>query len=307
MISGAGATTRPAALVANPASGRLAAHARDDVVARLSRRFDLEYLETTKRDEGIELAAHAVDQGHDLVIAFGGDGHVNEVVNGIAHSAASLAIVPGGTMNVFARSLGIPVDPGAAVELVGASPRTRRVPLGKMDDRYFTFSAGCGFDAEAAALVEEHLAAKRRFGELFFYWSALRVLSGSYRHRAPGMVVTGAFGQVPAAMAVVSNCGPYAYLLGRPIRLAPDVDLDGGLDVFALRSMRIEALPLYAWRAGVSGDLIHHGDAFYASDLAGLEVSAEEPFARHVDGEPVPRSDRARFTLERDALTVLVP
>lgn len=297
---------RSAALISNPASGRLAAEARDEVVAQLRRHFDVEYMETTRRDEGISLAADAVAKGHRTVIAFGGDGHVNEVVNGVATSPAALGIVPGGTMNVFARSLGIPVDPRAAVDLIAGPNSTRAVSLGKMDARYFTFSAGCGFDAEAAALVEEHLAAKRRFGELYFYWSALRVLGGSYRHRGPGMVVSGSFGQEPVAMTIVSNCGPYAYLLGRPIRLAPEVRLERGLDVFALRTMKIEALPLYAWRAGISGDLVHHGDAFYESDLTHLEVASAEAFARHVDGEPLARSQTARFSLERDVLQVLV-
>lgn len=301
------AKRRHAALIANPASGRLAARARDDVLERLRHYFDLEYLETTRRDEGLSLAKRASAAGHDLVIAFGGDGHVNEVVNGLAGSGSLLGIVPGGTMNVFARALGVPNDPIHAADALIANGQRRRIPLGKMDDRYFTFSAGCGFDAEAAGFVEDHLAAKRRFGEPFFYWSALRVLSGSYRHRSPGMIATGPFGQVPVAMAVVSNCGPYAYLLGRPIRLAPQVRLDGGLDLFALRSMRLEALPLYAWRAGVTGDLIHHEDAFYANDLEHLQVASSTPFARHVDGEPLSAATSARVSLERDALTVLVP
>ncbi|HEX2295222.1 MAG TPA: diacylglycerol kinase family protein [Actinomycetota bacterium] len=301
------AATRPSGvLVVNPGAGRMPPARRLQVVDEVRRRMRVDVYETDARDAGIEIAAAAADTGVRAVIAFGGDGLVNEVANGIAGTATALAILPGGTMNVFARALGIPTDPVDALEaLLGRWEEARRVPLGRVDDRYFTFSAGCGFDAEAAGLVERASRAKRTFGELFFYWSAFRVLTGSYRHRKASMTLSGAFGEVPVAMAIACNAGPYAYLAGRAVTLAPDVSLDGGLDVFALRSMRVEALPLYAWRAAISGDLVHHRDTFYASDLASFEVRAEEPFARHVDGESLEPATSARFEVVADALEVV--
>jgi diacylglycerol kinase family enzyme len=293
-------------MIVNPNAGRLSEGARNDVVAALRARIDVEVLATTARDTGVDLSTEAARSGVETVIAFGGDGHINEVVNGVAETDVGLGIIPGGTMNVFARALGIPLDPEAAIEqLIRAlgSP-SRTVPLGRMDDRYFTFSAGCGFDAEAASRVERYVPSKRRFGELFFYWSAFRVLTGTYRHRNPSMTLAGPFGSVPVAMAIVCNTGPYAYLGGRAVRVTPEVRLEGGIDVFALRSMRIEALPLYAWRAVVSGDLVHHDDAFYASDLDSFELSSDEPFHRHVDGEPLPPARSARFSVVKDALKV---
>src|SRR5918999_305420 len=258
----------PAVLIVNPNAGRLSEQIRKDVVTALRTRFQIEAFATTARDTGISLAADAAAEGASLVIAFGGDGHVNEVANGVACTESSLAIIPGGTMNVFARALDIPLDPFDAIEhlLQMVDKPGRVVPLGKMDERYFTFSAGCGFDAEAAQRVERYVPAKRRFGEVFFYWSAFRVLTGTYRHRSPSMVLRGSFGEVPVAMAIACNAGPYAFLANRPVQLAPEVSLDGGIDVFALKTMRLEALPLYAWRVVVSGDLVHHRDAFYASD-----------------------------------------
>jgi diacylglycerol kinase family enzyme len=296
----------PAALIVNPNAGRLTPHLHDAVIDELRHRFDVQAYATTGRDSGIALAAAAAEQGFPLVIAFGGDGHLNEVVNGVASTNAALGVIPGGTMNVFARALGLPVDPMKAIdrleEAAGRPPRT--VPLGRMDDRLFTFSAGCGFDAEAAERVERYLPVKRRLGEAFFYWSAFRVLVGSYRHRNPGMELKGEFGSVRVAMAVACNAGPYAYLAGRPIHLAPRVRLEGGLDVFALKKMRVEALPSYAWAALMSGDISRQPDAFYASDLESFELSALKPFARHVDGEPLPASQTSRFQVERDALRV---
>lgn len=272
----------------------------------LEKHFDLERITTTARDAAIEIARNAAQDGADLVIAFGGDGHVNEVVNGLADSDAVLGIVPGGTMNVFARALGIPLEVDRAIEHLARANRRapRRVRLGRMNDRYFTFSAGCGFDAEAAELVERDLPKKRKMGELFFYWSALRVLAGSYRHRSPTMILRGPFGEVPVAMAIASNAGPYAYFAGRPVVLAPDVSLDGSLDVFALRSMRIEALPFYAWRAAISRDLVHHPDAVYHSNLSAFEIVSGDHFARHVDGEPLPPSSRVRFEISDQGVAV---
>jgi diacylglycerol kinase family enzyme len=294
-------------LIVNPGAGRSSDHRRGEVVDEIRRRFRVDVYETPARDAGIDIAAQAADAGANVVIAFGGDGLVNEVANGVAGTVTALAIVPGGTMNVLARALGIPTDPSRAVasllERWEDPPRT--VPLGRMGERYFTFSAGCGFDAEAADRVERDYRSKRTFGELFFYWSAFRVLASTYRHRNPSMILTGPFGEVPVAMAIGCNAGPYAYLAGRAVNLAPDVSLDGGLDVFALKSMRIEALPFYAWRSVVSGDLVHHPDTFYASDLAGFEVAADEPFARHVDGEPLEPASSATFEIVPDVLRVI--
>jgi diacylglycerol kinase family enzyme len=296
----------PAVLIVNPNAGRSSEASREGVVGALRARFEIRGFATTARDTGISLAAGAAQEGESLVIAFGGDGHINEVVNGLAGTDTKLGIIPGGTMNVFARALGIPLDPFDAVEHLVArlNEEPRWVSLGKMDDRYFTFSAGCGFDAEAAERVERYVPAKRRMGEVFFYWSAFRVLAGTYRHRSPTMKLTGPFGTVPVAMAIACNAGPYAYLFGRPVEITPNVRLEGGLDVFALRTMRIEALPLYVWRSIISGDLTDHGDTFYASDLTEFEIHADKPFSRHTDGEPLRPGTSARFSLAKDVLKV---
>jgi diacylglycerol kinase family enzyme len=301
----AGART-PAVLIVNPNAGRSSEASREGVIGALRARFEIRGFSTTARDTGISLAARAAEEGEELVIAFGGDGHINEVVNGLAGTETKLGIIPGGTMNVFARALGIPLDPYAAIDHLVArlNEEPRWISLGKMDHRYFTFSAGCGFDAEAAERVERYVPVKRRMGELFFYWSAFRVLAGTYRHRSPTMELTGPFGTIPVAMAIACNAGPYAYLFGRRIEIAPHVRLDGGLDVFALRTMRIEALPLYVWRSIFSGDLTDHDDAFYANDLTEFEIHSDKPFSRHTDGEPLSSGTSAHFSLAKEVLKV---
>lgn len=277
------------------------------MVGLLRTHFTLVVLETQGRGSALEHSRELASAGVKLVIAFGGDGVVNEVANGVAGSASSLGIIPGGTMNVFARALGLPrVMHEAAASLVRRAEHPPRVvPLGKMDERYFTFAAGCGFDAEAADLVERDVPNKRRFGEIFFYWSAFRVLASTYRHRNPTMTASGDFGEIPVSMAIACNAGPYAYLKGRAVQLAPEVELTKGLDLFALRRMRLKALPFYAWESVVAGSISRHRDAYLAHDLPGFKVTADAPFARHVDGEPLEPRTSATFSVERDALRVL--
>ncbi|MDQ3985187.1 MAG: diacylglycerol kinase family lipid kinase [Actinomycetota bacterium] len=296
------------ALVVNPNAGRLTDQTRKEVVGELRRRFRVDAYFTTARDTGITTASELADSGAQVVVAFGGDGHVNEVANGLAGTKSVLGIIPGGTMNVFARALEIPLDPIKAIDILEDhfDHEPRIVPLGKANDRYFTFSAGCGFDAEAAERVERYVPSKRRLGELFFYWSAFRVLTGSLRSRAPWMTIKGDFGEQMVAMAVACNAGPYAYLFGRAVNLAPEVTLEEGIDLFALKSMRIEALPLYVWRVAVSGNLIGHPDVFYKSNLGDFEVTSNQPFSHHVDGEPLPPARRVRFTVEKNILRVRV-
>lgn len=296
-----------AALLFNPSAGRLSTRDRDEVIRMLKTHFVLEVLETDGRGSALSHSQAIAANGVKLVIAFGGDGVVNEVANGLVGTASTLGIIPGGTMNVFARALGLPRDMGEAATYLArrAGEPSREIHLGKMGERYFTFAAGCGFDAEAAELVERDVPNKRRFGEIFFYWNAFRVLAGSYRHRDPSMTVSGSFGEVPVSMAIACNAGPYAYLKGRAVELAPEVRLDKGLDLFALKRMRLEALPFYAWESVVAGSISRHRDALLAHDLTGFTVTAETPFARHVDGEPLEPALCETFSIARNALKVL--
>ena len=136
------AGARPSAvLIVNPGAGRSSGRGRLEVVDAIKERFRVEVFETPQRAAGSEIAAQAADAGASAVIAFGGDGLVNEVANGVAGTATALAVVPGGTMNGFARALGMPADPLSAVAaLADRWDGCRDVPLGRMGERYFTFS-----------------------------------------------------------------------------------------------------------------------------------------------------------------------
>ncbi len=300
------------------------------MTAALAARFSLRVTRTGGRDGAIDVARRAVGDGEDLLIAFGGDGLVNEVVNGMAGSDATLAIIPGGTMNVFARNLGIPVDPLAATERIlrgaehGAS---RRAPLGLAGERYFTFACGCGFDAETAAWVEAHKGAKRQWGEPYLYAAALTMLLRSYVARKPFLRCEGEFGAKEAVAAIGLMGDTYAYLAGWPVRLAAgmrsgperaarvgsevgggggfssrDRRIDGKLSIFLLRRFAYGRLPAYALGTltGRFGP-----DALAVAGLEEFEVSSTTPLPCHVDGEPLAPTRHVRVRVAPWSVPVL--
>lgn len=277
------------------------------VNAALEARFKLDSSMTNARDAGIEVARNAVESGAELIIAFGGDGLVNEVINGMDRSDATLAIIPGGTMNVLARNLGLPRDPVEATDNIlmrylEVNPRTLR--LGKANDRLFGFACGTGFDAEAAARVESHKTAKRRFGEPYFYAAALAVFLKSYFDKEPFLLCEGEFGQRDAVMTVGLTAGPYAYLFGRPIRLSEGILSDGGMDLFILRRLSYAGIPAYASGALLTGRFGNNSESIRS--LFSYRVTANLPFAVHVDGEPLTPIERLDVVADAAQVQVLV-
>lgn len=275
------------------------------VAAALEARYKLEVTETHARDSGIQVARSAAESGSEMVIAFGGDGLVNEVVNGMAGSDSLLAVIPGGTMNVFARNLGIPRDPLEAADRVlnMEAHQTRRIVLASANERLFTFACGCGFDAEAAAHVEDHRRTKRRFGEPYFYAAALTVFLRRYFARDPFLLVEGDFGRYDAVMAVGMNQSTYAYLAGRPIALGSEVQPADGLDAFILRKLRYAHLPAYI--TGALGVGSFGPEAAMKPAGGGFSVSSSSPFAVHVDGEPLDPADFMEMRASAGSVSVL--
>ena len=148
----------------NPQATSTTAAGRDVLAHALASDVKLEVLETSYRGHAADAAAQAAADGVDLVVAHGGDGTVNEVVNGLmradgigAAARPMLGVVPGGSANVFAGALGLPRDPvEATYHLLQAieAGRSRRIGFGRLDDRWFTFNAGVGWDAEVVAAVD---------------------------------------------------------------------------------------------------------------------------------------------------------
>jgi diacylglycerol kinase family enzyme len=291
----------------NPEARKVTPAIRHVVEAALEGHFKLESTVTEARNAAIDVARAAVEDGNELIIAFGGDGLLNEVANGMVGSDAVLGIVPGGTMNVFARNLGVPNDPLEAVDRILGHPEDvepHSVPLARANDRLFTFACGCGFDGEAATRVEEHYTTKRRFGEPYFYAAAFATFLASYLRRAPFLSCQGPFGSEDAVGAIAVNAGPYAYLAGRPVRLVPASVDPSGIGLFVLKQLQWWRLPEYATGAFLTGRFGGGSKAF--TDIGSATVSSDGPFFVHVDGEPLDPVAHVELRANAGLLKVIV-
>ncbi|MFM7665890.1 MAG: diacylglycerol/lipid kinase family protein, partial [Actinomycetota bacterium] len=158
----------------------------------LARHHDVQVVETSERGHATRFAVDAVARGLDAVVAFGGDGTLNEVATGLAGSTVALGVLPGGSTNVFARSLGMANDPLLAVTQLAAGldgGLIAPIGMGEANGRYFTFHAGIGYDAEVVRQVERTFSFKRLVGQPLFAYAALRTWFVDYDRKFPHFTV----------------------------------------------------------------------------------------------------------------------
>jgi diacylglycerol kinase family enzyme len=252
---------------------------------------DVETLLTERRGHATELAAAATG---DTVFAYGGDGLVNEVLNGLP-AGKPLGIVRGGHTNVLARALGVPQDPAVAM-------RERRISLGRVNGRRFGFAAGIGVDSEAVRELDTVKRTRdgRRPGDLAYARVVARRLFGGYE---PRLEVEG-LGR--AALVFVSNDSVYSYAGPLALRFSPEARFELGLDVVApARADRLQAMRL-AGRLAVGRGLEGAPGVHALHDADRLVVRCDEPLPLQADGEDLGDVTEAVFEAERDAISVLV-
>ena len=281
-----------ARLIYNPAATTTSPRVRDAIAWRLSRRLALDLSPTARRGHASTLAAEAAAEGIELVITLGGDGTVNEVLQGLAGTASALAVLPGGSTNVWARNLGVPADAEQAADrllaLLDAGQR-RRVTLGLADGRYFAFAAGFGFDAAVVREVERRGTLKRTVRQGAFLWAALRTLATRSGHRDAAITVEldGQPCAEPAAAAIVCNCRPYTYLARWPVQLCPQADLEQGLALTTLSSLSLPHLLRTARAALGSGDVGDVPGVTLHPPVERLVLSHASPLPLQLDGDDV--------------------
>jgi diacylglycerol kinase family enzyme len=289
----------------------------DVLVRALARELTVTEARTEHREHATALARGAVEAGADLVIALGGDGTVNEVVNGLLADGPdvalpSLAVIPAGSANVFARSLGIPNDPAEATErLLTAlrAERRRSVGMGVADDRYFTFCAGAGFDAAVLRIVERLRAGGRRSTASLYVRSAVRhYLTGVDRRHPPVQLhLSDGTDLPPLYVAIVSNTSPWTYLGRMPMTPTPQAGFDSGLDVFGLSTFRMVPVLRSVLRLLTGSERL--ADERWAVSLHGLSeftMTAHHPVDFQLDGDYLGRRTSVRFRAVPDALRVVV-
>ena len=300
-----------ALLIVNPKATATTARTRDVLARALASDLKLDVVHTERRGHAADLARQAVADELDVVVTLGGDGTVNEAVNGLAGSALSLAVVPGGSTNVFARALGMSPSPVEATsEILDAlrAGRRRVINLGLADDRYFTFCAGLGIDAEVVHVVEQRRRAGRRATPALYVRSAVRHFYTTCDRKVPALTL-----QVPGEDAVpdlfnlvVANGRPWTYLGARAVDPCPEGDFDGGLDVLGLtRLSTVTTLrvvrQMLVERASVKGRRLVR-----RHDLDTFTVTAARPIALQLDGDYVGEREHVVFRSSVGSLSVVV-
>lgn len=317
-----------ALLIVNPHATSTTSGRRDVIVRALKSAVDLEVVQTRYRGEATGLAAAAVADKFGLVITLGGDGTVNEAVNGLlggsgrcetaeamapadAADLPALAALPGGNANVFIRSLNLPGDPvEAAARLIAdlAAGRERRIGLGRANGRYFTFNAGLGLDAEVVRAVDGMRAHGSSLSPALFARTALRQYYQVTDRRQPALTVSDPAGLCPRALflCIVSNSAPWTYLGRRPVNTSPDASFDTGLDLLGFASLGTLATlrALRQMLASQPGPPRGRG-LVSAHDLPALAVTASRPVAFQIDGEYMGEAENVCFRSVPDALRVV--
>jgi diacylglycerol kinase family enzyme len=304
-----------ALLIINPRATSMTGRDAGLVVRALGSQLELDTRQTQYRGHAGQLAAESAAQGYDLVVTFSGDGTVNEVVNGLMRipeptDRPPLAPIPGGGGNVFARTLGLPADAGSAVQRILAAINAgerRKIGLGLAGDRYFTFSAGLGVDAEVIEDMERQRAHGRRASVANYLRTTVRRYYRTDRSR-PALTLR-LPGQPPVSglfAGVVTNSSPWTYLGNHPVRPA-HADLSSGLDLFALRRLRTltTLAALGHMMHAREGDLPVGRDVVSASALSELSFESARPIAYHIDGEYLGKTEAVAFRSIPDALVVI--
>jgi diacylglycerol kinase family enzyme len=299
--------------------------ARNTVVVhqRLSRHHDVQVVETNRRGHATRFAQDAARRGIDVVVSFGGDGTLNEVATGIAGTDTALAVLPGGSTNVFARTIGLPNDALAAVDLIVDSLERNDISpigLGKVNGRYFTFHTGIGYDASVVKRVEQRASLKRYAGHPLFVIAALRTWAFDYSRKHPHFELR--FPQDSPAhdadvsaeadvsdgyFTIVLNTNPYTFLGNRPLDLVPNASLEAGLSIVTFRSLKATHILRSLGSALRGGGIPPAPWLDIRHDVSSCHITSTTPFPYQLDGDYLGETGLLRFEHVPDALRLVRP
>ncbi|MFZ0043558.1 MAG: diacylglycerol kinase family protein [Solirubrobacteraceae bacterium] len=289
-------------VIVNPYASTVSDRLRNLVVYALRGRYEVHAVDTEARDHATVLTREAAREGYDVVVAFGGDGTVNEAANGLIGSDTPLCCLPGGRANVYCRMLGIPTDVVDATEhLLGLASdwRPRRVDVGRVNARYFLFSAGVGLDASVVERVDAHPRLKARGGEWYYAWNAIQTFNRHYLVRPPRLEADLGEQRVAGVTAIVQNADPYTYFGNRPVHMGEGATLESGdLAGIVLERATVIDIPTISWRAlSRRARVARHRRVHDFSGLGSLQVITrdERALPLQVDGDYIGEVHEARF------------
>jgi diacylglycerol kinase family enzyme len=306
-------------LIVNPHATSMSEPVCDLVVRSLAGLIDVRVEKTRYRGHARELAAAARGE---LVIVLGGDGSVNEAVNGVMSQPGGgpggsdgsepplIAVIPGGGGNVFAQALGLPADPAAAIRRVRqviAAQSYRTIGLGLAGDRYFTFSAGLGMDAEVVQEVDRLRAAGRRESASLFLRTMVRHYYRGTDRRIPALTMErdGLLATKDLFLTIITNRSPWTYFRHRAVLPVPNPDFSSGLDVLAMRQVRLSTIfYLVSQMMWIRRRPPRARDVLTVHGAESLSVRSERPIAFQVDGEYLGEIEAIEFRFVPRALRV---
>jgi len=282
-------------VIVNPYASTVSDRLKNLVVYALQGRYEVDAIDTQAKAHATELCREAAHEGYDVVAAFGGDGTINEAANGLAGSDTPLTALPGGSTNVFCRSLGVPNDVVDATEhLLGMADRFEpsRVDLGVAGDRVFTFAAGVGLDASVVERVDRHPTMKARAGEWFFTGTALATFGQKYLIRPPRVVVEADGRRIEGVTVIVQNSDPYTYFSSHPIRVCIGAgNRNGSLSAAVLKRATPFEVPTILARIFVGGpdSVSKHKQVEALQGLRELRITSknDRPFPLQLDGDHI--------------------
>lgn len=312
-----------ALLVVNPKATTTTSRSRDVLVRALRSQVELTVEYTRRRGHGTTLARQAAESGVDVVVTLGGDGTVNEVVNGLMTASETLpgstvapcfrlpalAVVPGGSTNVFARALGLPKDwvEGTSVILDGLRDgRHRIIGLGRADDRYFTFTAGVGLDAAVVRRVEQaRLRGRTSTPSLYLRATLGHFLTGDRKNPPLTLERPGETPEPDLGNVIVQNTAPWTYVGERPLNPNPSASFDRGLDILALRQLKVSSTTRTVTQMMSRKADPHGRQVLRLHDQDEFTVLASRPQAFQLDGDYLGERQKVHFVSVPEALRVI--
>jgi diacylglycerol kinase family enzyme len=297
-------------VIVNPYATTVSDRLRNLVVYALQSRYSVEAIDTEKRDHATQICREAAREGYDVVVAFGGDGTVNEAANGLVGSETPLTALPGGSTNVWARTLGIPNDVVDATESLlrmADDFQPRRVDLGRMNGRHFVFAAGVGLDASVVERVDKRPLRKARYGAWYYSYAAVDIFMRRYLVRPPQVRVHAGNRTLEGVTVIVQNSDPFTYFRKRPIRITEGAGLtSGALGAAVLKSATPLELPTLVPRllSTRAKTVLRHRQVESLGELRSLRVEAIEdrPFPVQVDGDYIGEFGEIDFSAAPGAL-----
>jgi diacylglycerol kinase family enzyme len=309
---GVSAPSKRMLIIVNPYATTVSDRLKNLVVYALRGSYEVDAIDTEARGHATELCREAAREGYDVVVAFGGDGTVNEAANGLAGSGTPLSCLPGGRTNVYCRMLGIPIDVVDATEhllQIADDWRPRRVDLGHVNERRFVFSAGAGLDASVVERVDAHPRLKARVGEWYYAWTGIKTFNRRYLVHPPRLELELGDERLQGVTAIIQNAAPYTFFGDRPVDMAEGATLDSGdlAGVLLRRSSPVD-IPTIIWRAlSRRARVSRHRQVRAFSQMTELRVRSLDgrSFPVQVDGDYIGDEEDAVFGVTAGGITVV--